>query len=639
MTEDKGKDASELLQLAVRNHRFSAIILFFLFVLAITVVFVRCGAESKKIIVDENTPRVGACTDGLKVGDTKRELCPNGDPGERILVCKSADISPEIVVNTCLNSDACLKTTFNDHVKPIVESECIGCHGPAKFNDYNVAVIRIDEWIRRIDLGADQSQRMPPEKELSPDQKRIFHNWREDGMYLDARDCLERGGGLSRRPSLGYLESTALIDASKVDSDDRFFIRWISALHKKGQELEVAKKAIEKTLNSLVSKSRRVTRITEVDPRGLWRIDLRSFEMDRNDWEDIEGTEPLDLVSNTDKGRVLRLLTSSRKPWLHYENFIDTVLFNSELYYDLVGIQSFKKKGERKTGSDFLELTDRLGVDFEGDFRNYEAALVGFNNSPISLTKNRLMSRHRSDDGYFWASYDVDNKNRNRREANLYAFPFPFEVGSRRVFEHDAGEVIFSLPNGFQAYALFDANGVLQNFAPTTIVQDNLNTRVAPYAEITNAISCFRCHHAGIIPAKDEVRAKVLASAREFEVKDIERAENLYKPQTSLDALYRIDNKLHADALAKIGILPSEPDPINLARDTYRYNWDARQLAEFLLISEEKLKEYIRRSGEAQEAVGQLLSGGTITFDQLVDIMPVFIRDFRFLEEPINGGG
>jgi hypothetical protein len=88
---------------------------------------------------------------------------------------------------------------------------------------------------------------------------------------------------------------------------------------------------------------------------------------------------------------------------------------------------------------------------------------------------------------------------------------FPLGPGGEHGFDHDGGETIFSLPNGFQGYLLDNAKGELLDKGPKTIVFDQSPKDLA----VTNSISCMGCHDQGMRKAKDEVRAAVL-SGRTF---------------------------------------------------------------------------------------------------------------------------
>src|SRR5205823_1478979 len=103
---------------------------------------------------------------------------------------------------------------------------------------------------------------------------------------------------------------------------------------------------------------------------------------------------------------------------------------------------------------------------------------------------NRLIERHSSKAGYLWTSYDF---RADTGKKNLFEFPLgpgaALAVGGEG-FEHDGGETIFSLANGFQGYYLNKANGEPLDQGPPDIVLDP--ERVDKL--VTNGISCMGCH-------------------------------------------------------------------------------------------------------------------------------------------------
>lgn len=513
----------------------------------------------------------------------------------------------------------CLKVTFDKDIAPMVTKACVTCHAP--FADYNTAVVRIDEWIRRIDLSSEDPRRMPkkPMPELSKEEKNLFLKWRADGLIKSIDNCT------STTPSgdtilFRDIEEALLDDIQKVESSDRPFIRYLVASHKPSG---TSKTAIDKALNSLVEKDRGITLSSVVDQKkNLYRIDLRSFELTRNDWLQIEDADDFDLVSNTDQGRTLKLLTATRKPWLHFDNFVDLVN-EAKLYYQFLNIPKTQ-----------FELTQKLGVDYALDLRNLDATLMGNNDSLLTTQKNRLISRHDSLDGYYYQSYDILPAGVDPTK-NLYAFPFLREVGSARNFRFDASEVLYSLPNGLMAGALFDAKGNRIDIADPNIVVDS-ESPVPPRPQIAAGISCHRCHANGINPLKDEIRSHVLAHADEFGVDDTERAKSLYKGQTSLNALFKIDNKLFQEALAKVGISAGSKDPINMARDELRLNWNDQKLASFLFLPLADLRTCVNGSDEGRTRIGQILQGGSVSYDEILGVLRFLKRDCRLFDEPIN---
>lgn len=610
---------------------------FMLFAVAVT----RCGISQ-----DENqpTPVEGDkfCSDGLKVGETKEESCASGETGKKVLVCKITGQPSVIVSSTCASEPppSCGKVTFEEDLKPVLSQNCATCH--PGFGAYEVATQRIDEWVRRISLASEDPRRMPrkPNAELNQGDKDIFQAWKRDGLVRSKAECQSTNNGVTLDQD--YIESELLQDIKKVDGTDREFIRWAIVSHKlnQGLEMPLGKDAVDKALNSIVEKERAITLTSYVDQKKtILRFDLRSFGLDQRDWGFIEQFDnAIDLESFTDAGKSLKLITNSRKPWLHFENLLD-LLNQPRLYHFFLNIPQTEQ-----------ELLKKLGVDYAADLANLDATLLGNNDSTLTSQRNRLISRHESLDGYYYKTYDTGALNGDA-QRNLYAFPLLKETGSLKIFRFQASEVIFSLPNGAQAYVLFDKLGNRLNEAGLEFVR-NLESQVAPAPVIQTAISCHQCHANGLNIAKDEIRAHVEAHQDEFGVNDVIRVKSLYKGQASLSAMFNVDNKRFANFLKAVGITPGSKDPINVWRDDLLFNWDENKLAAFLFLPLVKLRECVNGSETLRTAIGQILTGGYVTFDQLKEVLKrkaynpnypndiqlsVLQRDCRLFQEKING--
>lgn len=509
----------------------------------------------------------------------------------------------------------CSKVTFED-IKPMIEKKCASCH--PGFSKYEIAAKGISEWIRRVGLSANDPRRMPkfPAPELSVDEKAELQKWKDDGLIRD-ENCQAQTGG--RLIDIDYIETSILADLSGVEREDQPFVRYLVVSDL--ADPSVGKQAIDKLLNSLVSKSRDITLVSVVDQKkSLLRFDLRTYEMERFHWLQIEAKDRLNFVSKTNKGKTIQTLVLTRKPWMHARNFIEVVTNESQIYYDIL-----------KTPHDFLDLAAKLDVDYDDDLKDLRATLIGTNQSPLTTQKNRLISRHESLDGFFWTTYDIAPGG-----DNLFNNPLLEATRSKRVFKFEASEVIYSLPNGLMGFALYNADGKRQNEAPVEVVRD-YQSPVFPAPVIVNPVSCFRCHGGGILETKDEVRQHVVANGSEFNVDDIERVKSLYKRDESNRVLFSLDNKKYAAALLKLNILKDQPDPISVVRDDFRLNWNSSKIASFLFLSEDRFIERLNQSDILREQIGQLLTGGNVTFDQLVDALPDIIKEFKLFEELQNG--
>lgn len=594
------------LELSVINLRLTWGMLILCLIFLSVFVFMKCGNRTKEE-GSGGSPVVTFCTDGLQVGDSREEACAQGETGKKVLVCKVTGQPSVIVSSTCANEPPpkCSKITYETDLKPLLQGKCAECHGG--FVNYDVATGRIDEWVRRISLAAEDPRRMPkkPNGELQQAEKDIFQAWKRDGLVRSPEDCQTVNNGSTL--DADYIESKMFDDINKVEGSDREFTRWAIVSHKynQGLEMPLGKDALDKALNSIVEKERTVVLSSYIDEKKtILRFDIRSFGLDQRDWGFIEQFDnQIDLESFTDKGKALKLLTKSRKPWLHFDNLIDQIN-DPRLYHFFLNIPTNEQ-----------DLFRKLGVDYAQDLANLDATLVGNDDSTLTNQHTRLVSRHDSIDGYFYHSYDTGPLNGDQRR-NLFSFPFLKETGSAKVFRFAGGEIIFSLPNGAQAYMLVDAFGNRINQAPIEVVR-NQESQIPPAPAIQTAASCHQCHANGIIPMKDEIRAHVIAHGDEFGVNDTLRAKSLYKPQASLNALYAVDNKRFANFLKAVGITPGGKDPITTFREELYYNYDENKAAAFVFLPLVQFRECVSGSNVLRREIGSLLTGGSVPFDQL----------------------
>ncbi len=160
-------------------------------------------------------------------------------------------------------------------------------------------------------------------------------------------------------------------------------------------------------------------------------------------------------------------------------------------------------------------------MDVAADLAAGLAARAGFTSSGVS-TSNRVIERHATRHGALWRSYDFRS---SRGREDVFAHPLDFVPAG--------GEIIFNLPNGLQAYMLVDGAGRRIDKAPTAIVSDPRR----PDRAVENGVSCIGCHHAGIIPRADQLRA----AAEGLPYHERARLEALHPPAEELARLYAAD--------------------------------------------------------------------------------------------------
>lgn len=184
------------------------------------------------------------------------------------------------------------------------------------------------------------------------------------------------------------------------------------------------------------------------------------------------------------------------------------------------------------------DLEHRLGVSLVDNFLNDKLKRAGMVQSNVSRN-NRIVERHVTRfNGAYWRSYDT---NSNSARSNFLRYPLgplfdgnPYED---QAFEYAGGEVIFNLPNGLQAYGLYDGKDRrLDGPAPISIVRDLRESSGTP--EVVNGLSCINCHSQGMKEFKDAIRLHpaVFGDARR-------KVERLYPPQAEMDKLVAADRQ------------------------------------------------------------------------------------------------
>lgn len=324
--------------------------------------------------------------------------------------------------------------------------------------------------------------------------------------------------------------------------------------------LDGYRQAVVKLLNSLSSRSDVVT-LETVDPeRTIIRFNLDDLGWDESSWDALVAAYPYGAKSANRLFAFAQGATRTELPYLRGDWFTFAAA-QPPLYNVLLRLPDTLRGLERK-----------LGVDVGQDIAKGTAQRAGFQHSGVSAN-NRLIERHTTGTGVFWTSYDFGG---NRERQSL--FKFPVGPGGPSGFEHDGGETIFSLPNGFQGYYLSTAQGRQLATGPTQIVRDPSRRDLA----VTNGISCLGCHDQGIRKARDEVRRHVVAD-RSFPKEVRDSVEALYPTTEAMDALLDQDMKRFRDAMVRAGIdpgvKPNGIEMINALSQKYEEMLDLRQLA------------------------------------------------------------
>jgi len=302
--------------------------------------------------------------------------------------------------------------------------------------------------------------------------------------------------------------------------------------------MDVYRKAVVKLLNSL-SHSSDVLRLETIDKEGtIIRFNLKDVGWTPQNWDQILAVYPYGARPDDPAFDLLMAQTLTPLPYIRGDFFAFTAS-RAPLYYALLDLPDT-----------FQALQQKLGVSVDNDIASFQVKRAGFQNSGVSRN-NRMIERHQISTGYFWDSYDFAGDKDTERQ-NFFEFPLGPGDGPH-AFKHQGGEMIFSLPNGFQAYYLAVAAGKRLDVGPTVIVQDPKQRDFS----VHEGISCMSCHEFGIKFNKDEVRDHVLAD-RTFDKGVRDAVVALFPPVDEMTKVLQADQMRFLTAEAAAGLAATD---------------------------------------------------------------------------------
>ncbi len=449
----------------------------------------------------------------------------------------------------------------------ILEAHCLECHGGkatkggVKILDRELLVSKDklapgsaeDSLLYQLIKATDDSMMPPPDRpRLNAEEVAAIKAW----IAADAPPFPE-GKAPPPPKELGFgneaiLESI-LRDVRRIPLPDRKFARYFSIAHRLNagagkEELALEREALAKAINHLSWQTELVRPLPIERTRTVLRIDIRKLGWDKQPFRQVKdgkfvATSKLNLFdlalleypygvvshksdayltlaeeffSHADQARPIAYL---RADW-----FVSTVT-QPPLYEDFLQLPRTLK-----------ELETLLAVDSAANVASSKAIRAGMVQSGVSRN-NRVVERHEGKYGAYWKSFD-----------------FQSSQGSDNIFtdlinlKPAGGEMIFTLPNGLQAYYITDDKGQRIDFAPTSVVTDaNASDKT-----VRNGLSCMRCHDRGMKTFADVVRPTLRKVDAVPAGTDVGAVLKLYREQSELDALVKRDEEKFMNALEQL---------------------------------------------------------------------------------------
>lgn len=297
--------------------------------------------------------------------------------------------------------------------------------------------------------------------------------------------------------------------------------------------LSAYRTAVTKLLNSLSSRPEPV-RPDSLGPEGLLlAFSLADLGWTAAQWQTLTaGTPPLPPLMMPDE--VARRLGSKRA--VMPADWLAVRATRGSFYADLLAIPAKLDELSRKLGIDRAELA-RVG----------HIKRIGLRGSTVTRGMRMIEHLPRGDSAV-WLAYDFAGTDGRR---DIFANPQgPASANEASGFKPDAVRVLWRLPNGFPAFAVFDGEGQRLDAVPAEVEVAKTQGRRGAAA----AIGCMACHDGGARPAVDEMRAHASATDSPMPRAARDAVRSLHPPAEEWGPLFEAEQKRTSDAYARAGL-------------------------------------------------------------------------------------
>ncbi|MGY3439202.1 MULTISPECIES: c-type cytochrome [unclassified Marinovum] len=558
----------------------------------------------------------------------------------------------------------------------LIEDYCRACHAPGKsfFSVFPTGDIADMKFDKRILTPGDPEASplyssiakgtMPKGLKMNSDQLGVLRDWinalAEPDAPVDAPVVAESTpapaapapapvaqapreelpaplfAGFSRQQRMLAIAN----DIASVDERDRQYVRYFTF-----SEMPLAKidcndagamrnpmhylhAGFNKLINSLSNGPRIVTVTPVPNTEGaVVRIDLRDYDWSFDDWLTLSTGVFTQEAADADFGRDAWEDLAVVYPYgidPQYDPLLQTVSDATGAYVPIMRADWVSRFASQSPYYDVLlnltgdirDMEERLGIDVDREIEGLRMIRAGMlpGSSGVS-DHNRMLERFDLPrGGYYWKSYDFAG---DSGEQSLELHPdgpreLPYVPSQTAPFEHDGGEMIFSLRNGMQGYYLSTNLGERLLVGPASIVSFRTKP-IGKGVEIVNARSCFDCHDNGMIEKKDEMRDAMLSSQR-FSRDELEVLLEMYVENDELSEYYSKDRATFLSAMRQMnatdmtagGEVASLRAPMSAGgaelvtymADTHFHALEMPQLARDFYLDEDEFRTRARRMGD-----------------------------------------
>lgn len=326
--------------------------------------------------------------------------------------------------------------------------------------------------------------------EPQPDDILAVRRWIKD-LSPDSQTCPARR---SVRPAD---VDKMMRDAQRLERDRAGDVRFVSLVHlynacATSSEMTAYGAALNKLMNSL-SWGAEPVKLTPLDDAGtVLSFRLSDFGWTPERWALIEKAYPSALVHAVAPDVIK---TAGSKAVIVNGDWLAAAAGDTPLYYELLGLPS-----------KLSALAAINGTKIDADIRAGSVRRIAIAESAVTRG-NRLVERHPGTRAGLWLVYDFATSS---GDQNIFERPLgPKSATSARLpFKPDQIRALLELPNGFYAFALFDADGNRIDRVLPGIEKPYAGNEASAVEPTTKAGgNCFACHTRGLVEAKDNFRS------------------------------------------------------------------------------------------------------------------------------------
>jgi Domain of unknown function (DUF4384) len=472
-----------------------------------------------------------------------------------------------------------------------------------------------------LDIYSDAADGIEPR----PDDIEAVREWLRD-LSPTVQACPDR------KPITSEQRDAAMREAQRIERDGAKDLRFLSLTHLYNAcvpeaDISAYAQALTKLINAL-SWAGEPARLTPIDPAGtLFSFKLSDLGWVSGHWDIIQRDYPLlpEITIPAD----IRSAANVAIPLINGDWFA-AAASEPPLYYALLGLPT-----------KLADLAKMNGVDIDQGIKTAAVRRVTVRSSFITRG-NRLAERHAGGRGPMWLMYDFAT---SAGDQDLFERPLGPKASPsiKTPFKPDEIRVVFTLPNGFFAYAVFDAAGNRVNRVLPGLEKAFAGTESNALEPITKPGSnCFACHATGIQVSKDDFRPHVTAAGATLAKETSDAALALHSNDSEIALLVSGDNDRYRTALQAAKVDPEltikgEEIVTALAR-VYRGGSDVKSAVAQAGLDREAFMKTLSETEGAAAALARRLQQGVLPRADL-DRLFALLRGIDKPQTPSGTGG